>query len=92
MQRELAEIANKIDREVAEGIHMAKSNYNFSVVLEPQEGGGFTVLVPALPEVVTEGDSEAEALANAEEAIRAVLEYRRDHGLPITPPPASAGR
>ena len=62
---------------------MAKSNHSFSVVLEPQEGGGFTVLVPALPEVVTEGDSEAEALANAEEAIRAVLDYRRDHGLPI---------
>ena len=62
---------------------MAKSNHSFSVVLEPQEGGGFTVLVPALPEVVTEGDSEAEALANVGEAIRAVLDYRRDHGLPI---------
>ena len=59
------------------------NNYSFSVILEPQEGGGFTVLVPALPEVVTEGDTEQEALANAEEAIRAVLEYRRDHGLLI---------
>jgi antitoxin HicB len=58
-------------------------SYSFSVVLEPQQGGGFTVLVPALPEVVTEGDSEHEALANAEEAIRAVLAYRRDHGLQI---------
>ena len=47
------------------------------------EGGGFTVLVPALPEVVTEGDTEKQALANAQEAIRAILEYRRDHGLPI---------
>jgi antitoxin HicB len=60
---------------------MTKSDY--TVVLEPQEGGGFTVLVPALPEVVTEGDNEAEALANAQEAIRAVIEYRRDRGLPI---------
>jgi antitoxin HicB len=34
------------------------------------------VLVPALPEVVTESDSEEEALAKAEEAIRALLEYR----------------
>jgi antitoxin HicB len=51
----------------------------YSVVLEPQEGGGFTVLVPALPEVVTEGDSEEEALANAEDAIRAIIEYRRDN-------------
>jgi antitoxin HicB len=58
-------------------------NYSFSVILEPQEGGGLTVLVPALPEVVTEGDSEREALANAEEAICAILEYRRDNNLPI---------
>jgi antitoxin HicB len=57
--------------------------YSFSIVLEPQEGGGFTVLVPALPEVVTEGDSESEALTNAEEAIRAVLAYRRDNGIAI---------
>jgi antitoxin HicB len=57
--------------------------HSFSVILEPQPGGGFTVLVPALPEVVTEGDTEHEALANAEEAIRAVLEYRRAHGLTV---------
>jgi antitoxin HicB len=61
---------------------MAES-FSFSVVLEPQEGGGFTVLVPALPEVVTEGDTEQEALANAQEAIRAILSYRRDHGIAI---------
>jgi antitoxin HicB len=61
---------------------MAES-FSFSVVLEPQEGGGFTVLVPALPEVVTEGDTEQEALANAEEAIRAILAYRRDQGMTI---------
>lgn len=55
--------------------------YSYSIILEPQEGGGFTVLVPALPEVVTEGDTEA--VANAEEAIRAVLSYRQDHGIAI---------
>jgi antitoxin HicB len=59
-------------------------NFSFSVILEPQEGGGgFTVLVPALPEVVTEGDTEEEALLNAQEAIRAILDYRRDHGIAI---------
>jgi antitoxin HicB len=58
-------------------------NYSFSIILEPQEGGGFTVLVPALPEVVTEGDNENEALSNAEEAIRAILAYRRDNGIAI---------
>ena len=56
---------------------------DFTVVLEPQPEGGFTVSVPALPEVVTEGDSEAEAMAMAEDAIRLVLAYRRDHGRAI---------
>ena len=59
------------------------ASYSYSVILEPQEGGGFTVLVPALPEVVSEGDNEQEALANVEEAIRAVLAYRRDQGMTL---------
>ena len=58
-------------------------SFSFSVVLEPQEDGGFTVLVPALPEVVTEGDTQQEALANAQEAICAILAYRRDHGIAL---------
>jgi antitoxin HicB len=48
-----------------------------------QEEGGFTVLVLALPEVVTEGDDQQEALANAEQAIRAILAYRRNNGIRI---------
>jgi antitoxin HicB len=60
------------------------ASYSYSVILEPQEGGGFTVLVPALPEIVTEGETEQEALANVEEVIRAVLEYRQEQGM--TPP------
>ncbi len=59
--------------------------YRFSIILEPQEEGGFAVLVPALPEVVTEGDTEAEALANAQEAIRAIIAFRREQGIPIPP-------
>jgi antitoxin HicB len=52
----------------------------FSVILEPQPEGGFTVLVPALPEIITEGDSEEEALAMAQDAIRLVLEDRAARG------------
>ena len=48
-----------------------------TVVLEPQPKGGFSVTVPALPEVATQGESEEEALKMAEDAIRLVLEYRR---------------
>lgn len=57
--------------------------YSFTIVLEPQEEGGYSVSVPALPEVVTEGETEAEALAMAREAIELALEYRRDHNLDI---------
>ena len=56
---------------------------DFTVVLEPQPEGGFSVSVPALPEVATEGESEEEALKMAEDAICLVLDYRREHGLPI---------
>ena len=58
--------------------------FDFTVVLDPQPEGGFTVRVPALPEVMTEGDTEAEALVMAEEAIRMVLAYRLEHGIEIS--------
>lgn len=57
--------------------------HSFTIILEPQPSGGFTVLVPALPEVITEGDTEEEALAMAKEAIELALEYRRDNGMEI---------
>ena len=41
----------------------------YAIVLEPQPDGGFVVSVPALPEIVTEGDTEAEAIIMAREAI-----------------------
>jgi antitoxin HicB len=53
------------------------------VVLEPEEGGGFTVRVPSLPEIVTYGKDEAEALAMAEDAIRLVLEDSLARGEPL---------
>jgi antitoxin HicB len=59
---------------------MVANDRTFSVILEPQPEGGFTVIVPALPEIVTEGDSEEEALAMAEDAIRLVLEDRAARG------------
>jgi antitoxin HicB len=55
----------------------------FTVVLEPEEEGGFTVRVPSLPEIVTYGKDEAEALAMAEDAIRLVLEDTLARGEPL---------
>jgi antitoxin HicB len=54
--------------------------HSFTVILEPLEEGGFNVLVPGLPEVATFGETEAEALAMAEDAIRLAVSYRLDHG------------
>ena len=47
---------------------------SFTVVLEKEAEGGYTVLVPALPGCHTQGDTRDEALAYAKEAIEAYLE------------------
>ena len=60
-----------------------KSVRTFAIVLEPEEEGGFTVRVPSLPEIVTYGKDETEALAMAEDAIRLVLEDSVARGEPI---------
>ncbi len=41
----------------------------YEVVLEPAEGGGFTVYVPSLKGCVSEGETEEEALENIKDAI-----------------------
>ena len=41
------------------------------------------VRVPKLPEVVTIGETEEEAIQMAENAIRLVVEYRREHDEPV---------
>ena len=53
------------------------------MVLEPQPGGGYTVTSPLLPELITEGDTLAEALASAEDAFAAVAEIYEDRGRPL---------
>jgi antitoxin HicB len=54
--------------------------YKIPLVLEPQDGGGFTVTSPLLPELVTEGDSIEEVLANVQDALSAVIEAYQDLG------------
>ena len=50
------------------------------LVLTPQAEGGYTVTSPLLPELLTEGDSNSEALANVNDALAAVIELYQDHG------------
>jgi antitoxin HicB len=62
---------------------MDQKSRTFAVVLEPEEEGGFTVRVPAFPEIVTYGENETEALAMAEDAIRLVVEDCIARGEPL---------
>ena len=58
-------------------------DYKVPLLLTPQAEGGYTVTSPLLPELVTEGDSIAEALENVKDALAAVIEIYRDQGRPL---------
>ena len=45
-----------------------------NIILEPAEEGGINVTVPALDGCFTQGETEAEALENAKEAILCYIE------------------
>ena len=62
----------------------------FEVVLSPDAEGGYSVFVPELPSVATQGETREEALAMATEAIEGYLEVMAEDGLPI--PPVERGR
>lgn len=51
-----------------------RGTMKLTVMLEPSEEGGFTVLVPALPGCISEGSTREEALKNIREAIELYLE------------------
>ncbi len=57
--------------------------YKVPLILSPQPEGGFTVTSPLLPELVTEGDTVDEALANVRDALAAVIEAYQDLGRPL---------
>jgi antitoxin HicB len=70
------------------------AEYRYTVVFEPAEEGGYVVTVPALPGLVTEGETLEEARAMVKDAIRGYLESLIKHGeeIPIEPAPASVER
>jgi antitoxin HicB len=57
--------------------------YKVPLRLEPQPEGGFTVTSPAVQGLVTEGNTVAEALAHAAEALDLVLEDYDAEGTPL---------
>src|SRR5215831_8793449 len=59
------------------------SEYRYTVLFEPAEEGGYVVTCPALPGLVTEGDTLEEARAMAHDAIVGYLESLHKDGQPI---------
>jgi predicted RNase H-like HicB family nuclease len=57
--------------------------YTFTVLVEPNEPDGYLVTCPALPGIVTEGDTLDEAFAMAKDAIEGYLTSLLKHGEPI---------
>ena len=63
----------------------ANGTYTFTMLFEPAEEGGYVVMCPALPGLVTEGDTLEEARRMAEDALRGYLESLLEDGLSIPP-------
>jgi predicted RNase H-like HicB family nuclease len=61
------------------------SELRYTVLFEPAEEGGYVVTCPALPGLVTEGDTYEEARERAVEAIEAYLESLQIDGVPFPP-------
>jgi predicted RNase H-like HicB family nuclease len=59
------------------------SECRYTVLFEPDDDGGFVVTCPALPGLVTEGETLQQAREMAEDAIRAYVESLRKDGLPV---------
>jgi len=53
--------------------HKVHNIYNFTVIFEPLEEGGYDVIVPAIPELCTFGDTIDVAKHMAEDAIKCYL-------------------
>lgn len=63
--------------------------YTYPVTLTPDKvDGGFVVTCRDIPEVVTQGETIEEALAEAEGALEAAIEMRIEDGLDIPAPSA----
>jgi antitoxin HicB len=59
------------------------SERHYTVLFEPAEEGGYVATCPALPGLVTEGDTLDEAREMARDAIRGYLESLQKDGEPI---------
>ena len=56
----------------------------FMITVNQDEDGVYIVECPSIPGCISQGQTEAEALKNIQEAIKGCLEVRAEQGLPLT--------
>ena len=67
-------------------------NLNYPVHLETAEEGGFIVTFPDVPEAITQGEDEDEALLRAVDALETALSFYIDDRRPLPIPSTAVGR
>jgi predicted RNase H-like HicB family nuclease len=79
-----AEVADAPGSQAEVRLTSAPRGYTYTILRDPDEiDGGYTVAVPALPGLVTQGDTFDEAMAMAKDAIALYLEDLVASGEPI---------
>ena len=56
--------------------------FQYTAVFEPEEVGGYSVTIPALPGCISQGETFEEALANIKEAAELYLEDLKGSEIP----------
>ncbi|MDG6926531.1 MAG: type II toxin-antitoxin system HicB family antitoxin [Nitrososphaerota archaeon] len=64
---------------------MRKLTRRYRTLVEQDEDGKFTAIVPELPGCLSCGDTRDEALDNVKEAIQAYIESLQKHNEPVPP-------
>lgn len=67
----------------AESVESVPAEREFDIVITAEPDGGYSVFVPELPSVATQGEMIEDARANAQQAIEDYLRVMQEDGLPI---------
>lgn len=57
--------------------------YKLPLILEPQPEGGYTIICPILPNLITEADTLEEVIPNVSDALNALIEAYQDLDQPL---------
>lgn len=66
--------------------------FEYPVELIPAKEGGFVVIFPDVPEAITQGDDQEEALQNASDALETALGFYVEDSRQLPLPSLAAGR